>query len=1004
MKYNINKLLTTAVLLLTCVTAWAGDVRTVIGPSENAGTVQASQSDGICTLTVIPASGYYITVDNLTAVKIVDGDNAQAPNRIPGVDDEKIVITPANTDADPSGVTTYTFTMPEDDNYGVEVTAEFQSLITITPSVTLTDWTYGENPKTPEVSNNPGNGAVTFMYAPKGGTDFSETIPTNAGEYTVKASVAAINKYAAGEATANFTIAQADFANVTIAEIANQTYTGEAFEPTVSVTFNGNEVSSDEYTVSYNDNVNAGEATVTLTSTGKNFSTANTKTITFQIEKADVTISFETTSIKLNMTEQDTYLQQPVVSVEGLPITWSSSDSYVTPVADDGTVTMKGVGNFTITASFDGNDNYNSTSASYTLTVMATYDLMVNGIPVTSDNRVDILGDNEKKVRYDGKGMLVLENVDIETISTSLDELIIFLGGENKVQKIISTKDGESSRLTFTTEGNEPGKLILDNTEAVVVSGFKVVLFEQNLTILKGGFSEKYAEICTPVKPMVVEDNETNTVDLTETEEGKDLQNTVINDVLYTLEEENGDGVDSFENCIVLSSTMVDEDIDETITDNSPGTDEFAENFTGLTFMVPAGTGKLFITAKTGEMGVLAVKIGKADPTFFKGLVEFEEITISYAVTEATYVYIYNYSEVVDESSAPGHRASKKTSITVGVRNVGASSENVQSSNNADAADITPDETITEGNVEATLTIENGVAILDDSNITSLPDDLFYEMLFMNSIDLRNTSVTGMIVSREEGAFKGVSKNTYIYMPAGNKSDEPNVVIGKVCNNAVLDADMPDDESFAPSDEFTAQTIVLDRTFDMNEIATVYLPFAVSIESANEFGRFFTFDRAEKGFVKLTEVTADLQAHTPYVFQSKTDNMQIVLRAAKVSMPEESAPAPRRAAGDGMQGCYQNFTSTDAYCLEPGYDLDDIHFVRMQAGDKVKAFQAYLVLEGETSESLRVTDNEAVLTGITVIAVDDAPAVWYTIDGKRLKGKPATKGVYIHAGKKLVIP
>ena len=105
-----------------------------------------------------------------------------------------------------------------------------------------------------------------------------------------------------------------------------------------------------------------------------------------------------------------------------------------------------------------------------------------------------------------------------------------------------------------------------------------------------------------------------------------------------------------------------------------------------------------------------------------------------------------------------------------------------------------------------------------------------------------------------------------------------------------------------------------------------------------------------------------------------------------------------------MQGCYQNFAGTDAYCLESGTSLDDIHFVRMQAGDKVKAFQAYLVLEGETAESLRVTDNEAVLTGITTIDAEKAPAVWYSIDGKHLQAEPVVKGVYIHAGKKVVIP
>ena len=1003
MKHDMNKVLTIAALLLTSVVAWAGDVKTVIMPSENAGTVQATQSEGICTLTVTPASGYYMTVDYLTAVKIVDGGHAQAPRRTPGVDDEKIVITPTNTEADPSGVTTYTFMMPEDVNYGVEVTAEFQTLQSITPVVTLEGWTYGDTSNTPEVSNNPGNGAVTFTYASKGGTGFSETVPTNAGEYIVKASVAAANMYAAGEATAEFTIAQANLEIVTIAEIENKTYTGEAFEPTVTVTFNGKEVSTDEYVVSYKDNVNAGEATVTLTSTGKNFSTGSTKTITFQIDKADVTMSFETTSIKLDMTKQESYKQLPVVSVEGLPITWSSSDSYVTPVADDGTVTMTGEGKFTITASFDGNNNYNPASASYELTVMVTFDLIVNDIPVTSDNRTDVLGDNQKKIRYDGKGMLVLEDVEITTISTGLDELTLFLIGDNKVKMISSTKDGGSSMLTFTTEGNTPGSLLLKNINARVVTGFNMKTYEQNLAILSGDIEGEQAVIGTPINPLVDEGTGNNLVDVANTGTN-DLNNTNIKDVLYTLTEENGDGVNEDDDCIVLASTMVKEDVDGTVMDYLPGTAEYALNFTGLTVMVPAGTGNIYINAKTGEKGVLAVKIGTLEPILIKGLLDFEDIVIPYAVSTATYVYIYNFSDVEEEGNAPGRRASKKTSITVGVRNVGAAAEDVQSSNSSDAADIEPDDVVTEGNVEATITIENGVAILDDANVTSLPDDLFYEMLFMNSIDLRGTSVTGLIVSRDEGAFKGVSKNTYIYMPAGNKSDEANVVIGKVCDNAVLDADMPDDESFAPSGDFTAQTIVLDRTFAVNEIATVYLPFAVSIESANEFGRFFTFDRAENGFVKLTEVTTDLQAHTPYVFQSKTDNMRIVLKAAKVSMPDESAPAPRRAAGDGMKGCYQNFTSTDAYCLETGTSLDDIHFVRMQAGDKVKAFQAYLVLEGETSETLRVTDNEAVLTGITIIANDVEPAAWYSIDGKRLKGKPVTRGVYIHAGKKLVIP
>ena len=212
MKQYMNRLLTIAAVLLASAGAWAGEVTIIVTPNNAAGTVVASQASAgqTCTITVTPASGYYLTVENLTAVTTLDGGGMQAPMRRDiGFSDETLTITPTNADADPSGVTTYTFTMPADEYINVEVTAGFQSLITISPSVTLTGWTYGENPNTPEVDGNIGKGEETFTYAVKGTTNFSETVPTDAGEYTVKASVAAINKYAAGEATADFTISKA---------------------------------------------------------------------------------------------------------------------------------------------------------------------------------------------------------------------------------------------------------------------------------------------------------------------------------------------------------------------------------------------------------------------------------------------------------------------------------------------------------------------------------------------------------------------------------------------------------------------------------------------------------------------------------------------------------------------------------------------------------------------------------------------------------------------------
>ncbi|MCR4638812.1 hypothetical protein [Ruminococcus sp.] len=81
----------------------------------------------------------------------------------------------------------------------------------ITPTVSLTGWTYGGTGNTPSVTGNDGNGAVTYQYKLKTADDtaYSATVPTAAGEYTVKAVIAETDEYKAGETTTDFTIAKA---------------------------------------------------------------------------------------------------------------------------------------------------------------------------------------------------------------------------------------------------------------------------------------------------------------------------------------------------------------------------------------------------------------------------------------------------------------------------------------------------------------------------------------------------------------------------------------------------------------------------------------------------------------------------------------------------------------------------------------------------------------------------------------------------------------------------
>jgi len=158
-------------------------------------------------------------------------------------------------------------------NYnGGEATADFSiGRASITPTVSLSGWTYGQMANTPAVSGNTGNGEVTYTYAAKGSTDFSAAVPTNAGDYTVKATIAETNNYNGGEATANFTINKA---TITItADDKSSRYGDELAELTHTV--GGAYKAGDELNVTLNTaaspTANVGEYEITVAYNNPNY-------------------------------------------------------------------------------------------------------------------------------------------------------------------------------------------------------------------------------------------------------------------------------------------------------------------------------------------------------------------------------------------------------------------------------------------------------------------------------------------------------------------------------------------------------------------------------------------------------------------------------------------------------------------------------------------------------------------------------------------------------------
>ena len=252
-----------------------GDNTTHSDSSEQSFTVTIAPKTVTAAVSVEPTSYTYTGKAMVpTTVTVKDGTTVIPTS-------EYTVTYGNNTNA---GKATVTVKDQDGGNYVVSGTATF----TITKaalsgvSVSLGGWTYGDTAKTPTVSGNLGGGNVTYQYKADNASTYTSTVPTNAGTYTVKATVAESTNYKAATATGSFTIAPKTVTNaaVTLSQ-TSYAYTGRAFQPSVTVKDGTTVIPASEYTVAYTDNINVGTATVTVSDrAGGNYVVSGTATFT----------------------------------------------------------------------------------------------------------------------------------------------------------------------------------------------------------------------------------------------------------------------------------------------------------------------------------------------------------------------------------------------------------------------------------------------------------------------------------------------------------------------------------------------------------------------------------------------------------------------------------------------------------------------------------------------------------------------------------------------------
>lgn len=138
------------------------------------------------------------------------------------------------------------------------------------------------------------------------GTEYTVSYSNNVNAGTATITVTGVGKYS-GKQTANFVIEPKSMQSLDTTDVADRTYTGDAYTPDITVSDGGKVLTKGvDYTVTYSNNTNPGMATIKIQGTSSNYT--GTKIISFRISAVAVkglkASNVKYNSMKLKWTKQ----------------------------------------------------------------------------------------------------------------------------------------------------------------------------------------------------------------------------------------------------------------------------------------------------------------------------------------------------------------------------------------------------------------------------------------------------------------------------------------------------------------------------------------------------------------------------------------------------------------------------------------------------------------------------------------------------------------------------
>ena len=372
--------------------------------------------------------------------------------------------------------------------------------------------------------NNPGNQEITYSSSNTGVATVSSTgaiTLVTAGETTIIAKSAAKSTesvdYEATSVSYALTVLEKGSSLVS-AELSwpNDTYTAVFDEAFTSPVLNNPHSLSVSYsssdtgvaTISSTGKVtavSAGTTTITATSEATRTYLAGSASYTLTVNKGTAALIWSAASYTAKLEDGSWSFPTLTIRPEGLEITYSSSNESVATISSTGTPSPKAAGSTTITASFAGNNNYNSAKASYVLTVTTgadtgagTYTYPSSGDASSDDDISNTTFTRKITVTYSASGATVSGYTSDFTVSTSGSQVTITnKGTENVVYYLTGTaSDGFFKLYSSKKQALHLSGLSLTNTAGAAInnqSGKRTFVYVEGTNTLADGTSAAYS-------------------------------------------------------------------------------------------------------------------------------------------------------------------------------------------------------------------------------------------------------------------------------------------------------------------------------------------------------------------------------------------------------------------------------------------------------------------------------------------------------------------------------